>query len=85
MVWPHDVTRVLNETVTPAKLYQLLVSPEGHLLLQSNVHKKNHGLRLASLRLLQIVETSGLPGMATHLEAKQPLSRFGVQSIGLTP
>ena len=26
MVWPHDVTRVLNETVSPAQLYQL--SPE---------------------------------------------------------
>ena len=26
MVWPHDVTRVLNETVSPAQVYQL--SPE---------------------------------------------------------
>ena len=40
MVWPHDVARVLNETVTPAKLYELLVSPEGHLLLRSNVREK---------------------------------------------
>ena len=76
MVWPHDVTRVLNETVPPASITRMTSAAA------KQCPGKNHGLRLASLRLLQFVRTSGLPGMATHLEAKQPLSHFGLQSIG---